>query len=587
MVCSSVLVWAQSPEGFNYQAVARNADGTLMQNKSITVKTTLLSGPSASNKVYEETHTVTTNAFGHFSIIVGNGTSSDAFSSITWADAAHHLKVEIDQGSGYVVMGTVQLQSVPYALHSKTAETVTNLSISTADISDVSSTGATTGSVLKWDGSAWVPGSDDGGNSYSQGSGIIIVGSTISARTTDAIWNANQLNDRNIGTTAPKKDEVLTWDGSAWSPAAMSSGGGTYDADGSTLYKTGNTFSAYNTTALWNANKLNGISLSGSSPNNNQLMQYNGTNWGFVDASSLGASKWNATGNKIYYSTGNVGINRSNPNSRLSVYDSLTHSSSGTYILNVNRIVGGKNSTGGFYYAQENRIIGQGGLSQIANVNIVEGDVASSGGEAIGAYTRASGNGAYNIGSFSFTGASATSQSIGYFGEARAKSTFNIGVYSVADMKNTGTNYGVFSVADSGAANYAGYFLGNVTYTGTLAKASDANLKYNVNNIGNATSLIKQLSPKTYYYKQDGNGGMLNLSEGLQYGFIAQELEKVLPEMVINQVHMVDPRSSEKFEYKAVDYTSLIPVLTQAIKEQQEMIELLEQRISELEKDAK
>ena len=177
----------------------------------------------------------------------------------------------------------------------------------------------------------------------------------------------------------------------------------------------------------------------------------------------------------------------------------------------------------------------------------------------------------------------ASGQNIALTGVGRGTATFNIGVFANANQSNSNTNYGVYSIGDSASTNYAGYFIGDVNYTGTLTNVSDRKLKYNVNSLSDATSIVNQLDPKTYFYKQEGEAGELNLSEGLQYGFIAQELEEVLPSLVKDQVHMKGLKSTESIEYKAVNYMALIPVLTQAIKEQNERITLLEQRLLELE----
>lgn len=172
-------------------------------------------------------------------------------------------------------------------------------------------------------------------------------------------------------------------------------------------------------------------------------------------------------------------------------------------------------------------------------------------------------------------------------GFATNGNTFNLGVYAdavTATNSSSGTNYGIFAIADSAATNYAGYFVGDVNYTGTLTNASDAKLKYDVESLPNATNIIKNISPKQYYYKQDGEAGQLNLADGLQYGFIAQELETVLPNLVKDQVQWNGHKQTGQVEYKAVNYMGLIPVLTQALKEQQTYIESLEKRLTELEK---
>jgi hypothetical protein len=110
---------AQAPQGVNYQAVARNASGTELVNTPLTVRVGVYTDPSATQQAYEEIHNVTTNAFGLFNIIIGQGnqTSANAFNTIAWANSNHFLKVEIDAGSGFVNMGATQLWSVPYALY--------------------------------------------------------------------------------------------------------------------------------------------------------------------------------------------------------------------------------------------------------------------------------------------------------------------------------------------------------------------------------------------------------------------------------------------------------------------------------------
>ncbi|MFT5723076.1 MAG: hypothetical protein ACI9JN_000181 [Bacteroidia bacterium] len=569
-LCLSLFVtplFGQSPEGINYQAVARDNAGELLANKSITIKAIVLSGKSASNKVYEETHTVTTSNLGHFNIVIGQGSTNDNFTTIKWSEDPHHLKIEIDQGAGYAVMGTVELQSVPYALHSKTAETVANIEITTEQITDVSSTGAVTGNVLKWNGTAWVAGQDDNTKTtYTAGDGIDVTSAVISAKKNDAIWNAEKLNGTSMNATSAKTGQALRWNGSMWAPA---------DDQSSSSYTAGiginfnsNVISATPDVAMWNANKLNGIALDNSAkPQINEYLRYNGTKWGYAVADT---SPWKINGINTYRIGGMVGINTDDATNRLKVWDSINHTTSGLFIMTDNVMYGGL-GTGGTYTAQRSIVLGQGGAFSYAAINVSTGSVHTQG-EGIGTYSLASSTGRTSIASY---------------GAASNGNTFNLGVYAdarTASNSSSGTNYGIFAIADSAATNYAGYFVGDVNYTGTLTNTSDAKLKYNVKPLPNATDIIKELAPKQYFYKQDGDAGMLNLSPGLQYGFIAQELETVLPNLVKDQVQWNGHKQTGQLEYKAVNYIGLIPVLTQALKEQQAYIEALEKRLSALEK---
>jgi len=567
----ATMSYAQTPEGINYQAVARDNSGTLITNKSITVKTVILSGAGGSKKVYEETHVVSTNTYGHFNLVVGQGSTNDDFSSIDWSGDIHHLKVEIDQGSGFAVMGTVQLQSVPYALHAKTAENVTNISISTSDIDDIDGSGAANGQTLKWDGTKWVPGADKEGQTLTAGTGLDITSGTITVKSADAIWNANKLNGNDVSSIAPQMNNTLRWNGSSWAPStALSAGTG--------LDLTNSVFSAKSGDAIWNANKFNGYDFPSGVPSANQVMQFDGTAWKYATLAGGGSSKtyWDSISGDIIYNGGGkvvIGRNSSINNTRLTVYDSIVSTSAGIY-QNFESLMYGGSSTSGQYYANRSVLIGNGGARQYGNFQLVTGTCATNG---------------RGMGMWSICNATGGGVSTGIQADAAGASTFNIGVLGSAQSASTsasGTNYGVYAVADSGNTNYAGYFVGDVTYTGTLSKASDAKLKYNVNDLTNATDIIKGLNAKTYLYKQEGEAGYLNLPTTKQYGFIAQDVEKVLPTLVNTQVQMksTDENVDGQVEYKAVNYVSLIPVLTQAIKEQQETIEALQKRIEELEK---
>lgn len=110
------------PQGINYQAVARQANGTLITNTPITVRLSIISDVPNNVVQYQETHTgITTNQFGLFTLVIGGGTPSGGllnnFSAITWGSIAPFLKIEVNAGTGFEDMGTVQFWSVPYALY--------------------------------------------------------------------------------------------------------------------------------------------------------------------------------------------------------------------------------------------------------------------------------------------------------------------------------------------------------------------------------------------------------------------------------------------------------------------------------------
>jgi hypothetical protein len=120
------ITFAQSvPQGINYQAVARDANGDVLMNQTLTIQFSVISDIATSDVSWQETHSVSTNDYGLFTAIIGQGTattvgSSATFDVVDWGSTTHFLKVEMDG----VDMGTTQLMSAPYSLHTKTADNI-------------------------------------------------------------------------------------------------------------------------------------------------------------------------------------------------------------------------------------------------------------------------------------------------------------------------------------------------------------------------------------------------------------------------------------------------------------------------------
>lgn len=113
---------AQAPQGFNYQATVRNSAGALITNQNVLLKFNIMLNSQTSLPVYSETHQAPTDDLGQVNLVIGTGTpSTGTFSTINWANGTYYLGIELNTGSGYVVMGTTQLLSVPYAMYANTA----------------------------------------------------------------------------------------------------------------------------------------------------------------------------------------------------------------------------------------------------------------------------------------------------------------------------------------------------------------------------------------------------------------------------------------------------------------------------------
>ncbi|MEO5893793.1 MAG: tail fiber domain-containing protein [Ferruginibacter sp.] len=118
---------------------------------------------------------------------------------------------------------------------------------------------------------------------------------------------------------------------------------------------------------------------------------------------------------------------------------------------------------------------------------------------------------------------------------------------------------------------------------------SDARLKKEVSNLGSGLEIIKKLLPKTYLFKKE-EYARLNLPVQKQFGFLAQDIETILPELVTTSREQVETDAKGKSrseDLKAVNYIELIPILTKAIQEQQEQIEELKKMINNLSRSGK
>jgi hypothetical protein len=144
------------------------------------------------------------------------------------------------------------------------------------------------------------------------------------------------------------------------------------------------------------------------------------------------------------------------------------------------------------------------------------------------------------------------------------------GGYAVVGVSTV--NVGILGIAPS----YAGYFDGDVYASGTYS-GSDEKLKQNINDFSGAMEIINQLHPRYYKYRHDGDYKLMNLPGGNHYGLIAQDVEKLLPDLVKDTKFETkyaktnatpgDINTSATINFKALNYTELIPIIIKGMQE--------------------
>lgn len=116
-LCLSLNAFAQVPQAFNYQAVARDIDGDPIQSQPVNIRLSILQGSPAGTIVYQESHATSTNALGLFSLRIGQGNVLEGdFAQINWINDDYFLQVEVEDNGNFQNLGTSQFLSVPYAI---------------------------------------------------------------------------------------------------------------------------------------------------------------------------------------------------------------------------------------------------------------------------------------------------------------------------------------------------------------------------------------------------------------------------------------------------------------------------------------
>ena len=384
---------------------------------------------------------------------------------------------------------------------------------------------------------------------YTAGTGIAVdnTNRVISALNTTNLWNANQLQGRPISTVAPTAFQVLTWAGTSWMPASI--GAEPWRVAGTTNSATSNTENIYQMgrIGIGTNNPGKELSVVGNAVISKSI-QIDGENVGdgttrtglyfgtttsgegitsnrvsTTNGNQYGLDFWTNNQKRMSIITnGNVGIGKLDPGQKLDVVGVIRGNT-----MHINNGL----STGNYDNPIE--------LNFIRN--------ASNDRWILGASLNGRGNDIFELSHV--TGANMFQNRVFVYNRTNSSLAINQG---------------------DANASYRFYVNGAAGGTTTWSQSSDRRFKKDIAPITNALDKIMKIEGVGYNWRADEFKNM-SFDQKHQLGVIAQDIEKVLPEAVT-----IDDKG-----YYSVSYTTIIPVLVEAVKEQQNEILLLKQNQKE------
>ncbi len=684
------------PQGFNYQAVARDGTNNLLPNTTLQVMLYIQSSSTGGTIFWKELHNpVTTNVFGMFTVVLGTGVRQTAstvatFDLINWKVTPKYVKTEIYYSGSWKDMGNAsQLWSVPYAMNAQSIGagklnikgTATNPDSALFEVRNKDN--QTIFAVYSEGVRMWVSDGNKGkrGGFAVGGFGTDKATSQQYLYVTDTCtriyvkdtgkgqrggfavggFDNTKANLGNYVNLTPQNSFIGHLSGfsntTGLHNSFMGYKAGYSNSTGSSNVFLGNEAGVSNMDGSDNTFVGNYAGSSNTSGNSNIFIgelagRYNTTGQANVfvgqqsgEANTSGrfnlfagrnAGNFNTTGQANTFLGINAGNGNTEGNENVNLGgESGKLNSKGSNNVNLGtgagygNIAGDNNINIGYYAGVSlssgsgNIFIGPGaggGLTSTSNKLFIENSYADANnaliyGEFDNNKLRFNGNvgvnadpgtirlysyddkvsnddpailGQHNTTAYYGIGVKGIGGYMGVSGESTvAGSGVRFGIYGSASGGES--NYGVYGYA-AGTNAYAGYFWGNVYVSGTVTQSSDRSLKKNIMPLSGSLQKILDLQGVTFEWKSETELGksdpgnianrkptelkLFGFPEGKQIGVIAQDVEKVLPELV----------QTDAEGLKSVDYIKMIPLLIEAIKEQQSLIESQNGKIANLEK---
>lgn len=562
------FMMAQSPAGFSYQAVARNGSGTPMANTTLTIQLSVIQGAPGGTEIWSEEHGVTTSPLGLFTVIVGSGGTRTGgtvaeFSEIDWSEGPYYLQTQVDPGTGLVDLGTTQIGTVPHALSANNLSSpLTGLEV----VGNPDPTDTVLFEVKRNDGTPVFAVYDHGVRVFVDETetkglkGGFAVGGynrnkgTISQ---DYLWVTRDSTRIYVPT-----DEGAKGLKGGFAVGGYGKGTKSHHLPGEGGYQVEYLMGINRDITRFNASDLTeGFAIGNPADewgsNFLRLTRFNyfiGLDAGrnIIPGTVGDGGKFNAylgfqAGARDIKGRYNLFMGH------MAGWNNMGHPTqdSGNYNVFVGHKSGFKNSSG-----FRNLFVGHGsGYDNVSGYeNIFVGNAAGTNNQT----------GYGNV----YIGRQA--------GHSNTQGDLNVFLGFGAGAQETGSGY--LYIDNSGTTDpliFGDFFEdyatvnGDLYVSGTLYELSDMQKKTNIRPLGGSLEKVKSLNGVSFDWEKGDTGkGRLRSPAG-SIGVIAQDVEAVFPELVSQG------RSGEK----AVNYTGLIPVLLEAIKEQQQQIDLLKEEI--------
>ncbi|MDZ4211124.1 MAG: tail fiber domain-containing protein [Methylotenera sp.] len=555
-------LFAQPPQKMTYQAVIRNSSNMLITNKQVGMKISVLQGSASGTAVYTETQTPSTNSNGLVSIEIGGGAG---FSAINWASNPYFIKTETDPtgGTNYSIVGTSQLLSVPFALHAKTAETYTETDplFSVSPASGVSNSDINNWKIAFGWGNHAIANYAAGNHTHTQlhDRNHTMVSTSDHSATPWRMFYSNasgQITEMALGASGL----VLKSNGAASAPSwlADNNSGGTVTGTGAAsrlAFWDGTSSLLSDGNLNWN-NTNNRLGIGVTAPV--EQLHVNAGN--FLVTGVLNGSPSLTVlgiGTRMFFYPRKAAIRAGQVESTQWNDDKIgTHS----VAMGMNTTASGERSTAFGYNTFAT------GLSSTAlgTSTTASGSMST----ATGHLTVASGSNSTAIGQGSEASNAATT-AIGYYSTASGFASIAMGYRANAVGGNSFAIHlnSDFNAPDVGERAFRISGASSIGGNTAWVNYSDKRLKKDIEQLSTEGNLARILLLNGVRFKWKDNNNILNL------GFLAQEVLPIVPESV---------RYDELNDIYSMEYTALIPVLVEGIKEQQKIIEAQQKQIDEL-----